>query len=149
MRHEKHVAASASNMEGLMEPQEGYQNTSRPHIRARDPAHASIRISEALAMTAKVLESGTTYATALYLNIQHFSRAIDAEIDRELLCQELSAMKERIARLEKRLNSIEMGKGNPLDVIRIHWLKAPRRSPGAGILSEHEHHLRRLSTIQH
>ncbi len=38
-----------------------------------------IRISDALSMTARVLESGTSYATALYLNIQHFDRAVQSE----------------------------------------------------------------------
>lgn len=37
------------------------------------------RISDALSMCARVLESGTSYATALHLNIQHFDRAISAE----------------------------------------------------------------------
>jgi uncharacterized coiled-coil protein SlyX len=37
------------------------------------------RISDALSMTARVLESGTSYATALYLNIQHFDRAVQSE----------------------------------------------------------------------
>jgi len=42
------------------------------------PFTNEFRISEALQMTARVLESGTSYATALYLNIQHFDRAITA-----------------------------------------------------------------------
>lgn len=37
------------------------------------------KISQMLAMTARVLESGTTYAVALAYNIQHFDRAITAE----------------------------------------------------------------------
>ncbi|PIP07537.1 MAG: hypothetical protein COX51_06400 [Syntrophobacteraceae bacterium CG23_combo_of_CG06-09_8_20_14_all_50_8] len=37
------------------------------------------RISEALTMAARVLESGTSYATSLYLNIQHFDCLIAAE----------------------------------------------------------------------
>ncbi|GEM_PF-5261016 len=40
---------------------------------------SEFRVSEALTMCARVLESGTSYATALYLNIQHFERAVAAE----------------------------------------------------------------------
>lgn len=40
---------------------------------------SEFRVSEALTMCAHVLESGTSYATALYLNIQHFDRAVTAE----------------------------------------------------------------------
>lgn len=43
------------------------------------PYPQEFRVSDALTMTARVLESGTSYATALYLNIQHFDRAIKAE----------------------------------------------------------------------
>lgn len=46
----------------------------KPSIESR-----GFRISEMLAMTARVLESGTTYAVALAYNIQHFDRAITAE----------------------------------------------------------------------
>jgi hypothetical protein len=67
-------------------------------------------------MTAKVLESGATYAKALFLNIQHCSRAIDAEADRESLRQELAAMKDRMAERERRMNGIAKGKeGPPMD----------------------------------
>jgi len=55
--------------------------------------HEQIKISDALAMAARVLESQTSYATALYLNIQHFDRAIQAE--------------QRIANLEARLKLVE------------------------------------------
>lgn len=41
--------------------------------------YAPIKISDDLALAAKVLESGTPYATALHLNIQSFARAIDTE----------------------------------------------------------------------
>lgn len=56
-------------------------------------AAVEFKISEALTMTAGVLESGTSYATALYLNIQHFHRAIQAET--------------RLARLESRVEALE------------------------------------------
>ncbi len=39
----------------------------------------SIRVSDALIMASRVLESGTTYADALYTNIVHFDRAVQAE----------------------------------------------------------------------
>lgn len=52
-----------------------------------------IKISDALAIAARVLESRTSYAATLQSNIQHFDRAIRAE--------------RRIANLEARLKLVE------------------------------------------
>ena len=54
------------------------------------------RISDAMAMAARVLESGTTYAIALYLNIEHFDRAIQAET-------RVTALEARVASLENEI----------------------------------------------
>lgn len=71
--------------------------------RAGEPVtqQPDFRISDALTMTAEVLESGTSYATALYLNIQHFHRAISAEKRIEQLELEVSSLRERMIQLEK------------------------------------------------
>lgn len=68
---------------------------------------ADIKISEDMALAAKVLESGTPYATALHLNIRAFARSIDAE-ERITLVEknqmemqsEIEGMKKMITRLE-------------------------------------------------
>jgi len=51
------------------------------------------KLSDALTMAAYVLESKTSYSAALYINIQHFYRAIKSEM--------------RIAQLEKRMFNLE------------------------------------------
>lgn len=63
------------------------------------PAGPEIRISEAMTMMARVLESGTSYATALYFNIVHFDRAIAAT-------QELHACQDRITNLETQVAAL-------------------------------------------
>lgn len=59
----------------------------------RPPGAEQFRVSDALVMASRVLESGTSYAIALYLNIQHFDRAINAEA-------RLVTVEQRIAELE-------------------------------------------------
>lgn len=59
------------------------------------------KLSEALTMVARVLESGTSYATALYVNIQHFDRAIQAE-------KRIANLEQKNNGLEKRLNNLEV-----------------------------------------
>ena len=97
------------------------------------------KISEMLAMTARVLESGTTYAVALAHNIQHFDRAITAEssIDRlqrtvdhqgetiraqsqtiqalqSTMAQESSAMRKEVEELKSQLaRLLATGEDNP------------------------------------
>lgn len=93
-------------------------NRAEPQAR-REPAAArpqpqaevrDFRISDAIAMTAQVLESGTSYATALYLNIQHFHRAITAEERITQLEKTLAAMQEQIDNLKKHMQAIEQAK---------------------------------------
>ena len=69
-------------------------------------------ISESLTMTARVLESGTTYAIALRLNIEHFYRAIEAENKLKQLEQKMMTFEDRIKKLElenvnKKINTKE------------------------------------------
>jgi hypothetical protein len=55
------------------------QPTARSGAPFNEPPGAQFRMTDALTMCARVLESETSYATALYLNIQHFDRAVSAE----------------------------------------------------------------------
>jgi len=81
-------------------------NASQPE---KPPADSSCRfkLSDALTMAARVLESNTTYADALYLNIQHFDRAIRAEARIFQLETECVALNEKNDALEKRISALE------------------------------------------
>jgi transcriptional regulator with XRE-family HTH domain len=63
------------------------------------------RISDAMTMAARVLESKTSYATALYLNIQHFDRALRAEARINRLEGECETLRKRLEALEARIAS--------------------------------------------
>jgi len=67
------------------------------------PEDTEIKVSDALTMTARVLESGTSYATALYLNIVHFDQAIQAEKRITKLEIECDELKERLSALEEKI----------------------------------------------
>ena len=66
-------------------------------------------ISDILIMAARILESGTSYATALILNIQHFDRAIQAETRIVRLEKEYEELKERLAALEEDQKATAIG----------------------------------------
>ena len=72
-----------------------------------DPVNGSIheqfKLSKALTAAARVLESKTSYAVALYVNIQHFDRAIRAETRITQLEQNNKSLEKRIFNLEKKL----------------------------------------------
>jgi uncharacterized coiled-coil protein SlyX len=68
----------SATVEQVQSPQP-VEGASHPPPGLNPPDLQGIRISEALQATARVLESGTSYAVALFLNIQHFDRAIKAE----------------------------------------------------------------------
>lgn len=72
-------APRQSTME-LREPQSSFISEP-PRRRATDRIidEPRFRISDALAMAARILESGTSYAAALYLNIVQFDRAVHGE----------------------------------------------------------------------
>ncbi len=75
--------------------------TNNPQELKSPETHAQkFRISDALTMTAQVLESGTSYSTALYLNIQHFSRAIRAEQRIINIEEDMKKMKEEIRKIK-------------------------------------------------
>ena len=62
--------------------------------------HEQFKLSEALTAAARVLESRTSYAVILHLNIQHFDRAIRAET-------RITQLEEKNERLEKRMFNLE------------------------------------------
>ncbi len=66
------------------------------------------KLSDAITMAARVLDSGTSYAYALYLNVLHFDRAINAENRIANLEKENGDIKQRLADLEKRLDEKEV-----------------------------------------
>ena len=76
--------------------------------------HQEIRVSEAMTTMARVLESGTSYATALYLNIVHFARAVAAETtmskcqdDLRTQQDDLHTQGELIAQMQTRLYDLD------------------------------------------
>jgi transcriptional regulator with XRE-family HTH domain len=70
-------------------------------------APIEFRISDALAMTARVLESRTSYATALYLNIVHFDRAVSSESIVSKCEEDLRAQGELLTKMQARLDDLE------------------------------------------
>lgn len=64
-------------------------------------------LPEAMRMVTDVLTSRTSYATALYLNIQHFDRAIRAENRIGILEDENKRLNSKISDLEGRLTALE------------------------------------------
>lgn len=86
-----------------------------------------IRISDALQATARVLESWTSYAVALFLNIQHFDRAIAAESRLNDLEQTSSQQHQQITVLQETIGHLQ-------DQVRMifkqmeEWGRKPRDS---------------------
>jgi hypothetical protein len=76
------------------------------------------RISDAMTMCARVLESGTSYATALYLNIQHFDRAVQAETVVKKCQDDLKVMGASIAKMQSRMDELEKENRNLHEEIR-------------------------------
>jgi len=64
------------------------------------------KFSEAIAMAARVLESGTSYATALFLNIQHFDMALKSEARISQLEHNQSNLKTEINLLKKHIDDL-------------------------------------------
>jgi len=69
----------------------------------KNEVEPEFKIADALAMTASVLESGTSYATALYLNIQHFDRAVKAEARLATLEADMHTLTDKMARMERQI----------------------------------------------
>jgi hypothetical protein len=64
------------------------------------PPGYPFKVSDALTMAARVLDSRTSYATALYLNIQHFDRALRSEESLASLKEQNERQAAQIAELE-------------------------------------------------
>jgi transcriptional regulator with XRE-family HTH domain len=110
--------------EGVPYPEKEPQNT-QPHDNSiilngirdqigRENVKGSdnVKISDDLTLAAKVLESGTSYATALHLNIRAFARSIQAEeriaqVERNQLDFERK-MQSRMEGLEKTIKRLEV-----------------------------------------
>jgi transcriptional regulator with XRE-family HTH domain len=82
----------------------------------------AFKVSEALTMAVKVLESNTSYATALYLTIQHFYRAVQSEErfvnlldDKKKQDKKLKNLENNSGKLKKRIDRLEnkLRKQNP------------------------------------
>jgi len=74
------------------------------------PDHQDVqgfKISDALMMTSRVLESGTSYATALYLNIVHFDRAVSTGTSMSKCQEELRIQGELIAKMQSRMDDLD------------------------------------------
>jgi len=99
-----------------------------------EPQGTSFRITDAMTMCARVLESGTSYATALYLNIQHFDRAVSAE-ERlgQLEAQQVAferATQVRFRDMEEKIDAlINQNKAKQAEINR---LKATYEDPDGG-----------------
>ena len=79
------------------DPAQPYNKDTAAHLPAGDAQ--KINIEEAMGKTYKVLTSGTSYAMALYLNVQQFSNAVDA-------AKELHVCQESIADLQAQVNDL-------------------------------------------
>lgn len=96
-----------------------YPKVERPdlsHVEAPGEKYKSregFKIADALMMTTRVLESGTSYAAALFLNIQHFDRAIRREKQVAELIEENRLSAKKIQQLEERLVALEKRMINP------------------------------------
>jgi hypothetical protein len=99
-----------------------------------EPQGTSFRITDAMTMCARVLESGTSYATALYLNIQHFDRAVSAEERLGQLEAQQAAFEQatqvRFREMEERIDAlINQNKAKQAEINR---LKATYEDPDGG-----------------
>ncbi len=75
------------------------------HIRAT--SEQPFKISDDLMKASRVLESGTSYAAALHLNIVHFDRAVTAEEKIARLEAENMEIRRKNANLESRVAELE------------------------------------------
>lgn len=80
-----------------------------PEVEYKTVKTEEFKLSDALTMTARVLESGTSYAKALFLNIQHFDMALKSEAriselehKQKQLFTEINLLKKQISDLKKR-----------------------------------------------
>ena len=74
----------------------------------------AFKVSEALTMAVKILESNTSFATALYLDIQHFYRAVQSEErfmtlldEKKKLVKKVQDVEKNCEKLKKRIDRID------------------------------------------
>ncbi|MEN6422076.1 MAG: hypothetical protein ABFD76_09015 [Smithella sp.] len=70
-------------------------------------ASREFRISDALTMCTRVLESGTSYATALYFNIEHFDRAVKSEFNELKYQADLLTVNKTLSDMQTRMDELE------------------------------------------
>jgi transcriptional regulator with XRE-family HTH domain len=93
-----------TELSGVYDTMAGY-GTAAPQS---PPAQSQeFRISDAIIMCTRVLESGTSYATALYFNIQHFDRAVNSEIFGKKCQDDLRIVGNSIAKMQTRMDGLE------------------------------------------
>lgn len=91
----------------LKETMVNYEQNNNAHL-------PPIRISDAIIMCTRVLESGTSYATALYFSIQHFDHALEIENYSKKCQDDLNSFKKEFMEMKNRLENIEK------ENIRLH-----------------------------
>ena len=97
-RNSAHQVVDGRGSMAIGDPGAGYDPSGPPPAPGGDGM--PFKVSGAMTMAARVLESGTSYATALYLNIQHFDRAIRAE-------ERISHLEDKCDRFEKWIEELE------------------------------------------
>ncbi|MCX5828727.1 MAG: helix-turn-helix transcriptional regulator [Deltaproteobacteria bacterium] len=104
------VEASRLNNASVKQPEQ-----STPVIQGT--YQSEFRVSDALTMCARVLESGTSYATALYLNIQHFDRAVSAEARNAIIEKKLADLEARNQIFEDQMQTRLQEMENKLELL--------------------------------
>ena len=82
---------------GVHEIMDSYGKEANKHLNQG----REFRISDALTMCTRVLESGTSYATALYFNIEHFDRAVKSEFNQSKYIDDLQTMNESLSKCRR------------------------------------------------
>jgi hypothetical protein len=88
---------------GVHEIMDSYGKEANKHLNQG----REFRISDALTMCTRVLESGTSYATALYFNIEHFDRAVKSEFNQSKYIDDLQTMNESLSKMQTRMDEVE------------------------------------------
>ncbi len=70
-------------------------------------SEAAQKVSSAITMALRVLSSDTSYADALYLNIVHFDRAIQAEKQQTIDATRLSTLENQVAELAQQVKAYQ------------------------------------------
>jgi len=106
---------------------------------AENVSDENFRISDALTMCARVLDSQTSYATALYLNIQHFDRAVSAERRLAQIEHSQKSMENKINALVEKVKTLEYLQEEKKELRKeVNRLRATYESPGPAPDTEEE-----------